>query len=169
MSEREKNKKRPDRVGVMDLASLRLKRKGPQEKAGGEHDRSDAARLRIEAGLKELRAIVSKAEYERALSQGMSFSIDGFRKRWQVGSDTLRKTNFDLFEKLQYLLDHIHSEILKVRRSRTGRSQTGPNKLRKSSLELKVAELETLLDRRDQDFKVLLEELRLLRSTMPIK
>jgi molecular chaperone GrpE (heat shock protein) len=80
-----------------------VRRSGSQEgkakaEVGAKFDAILDARLRIQAALDELSRINTKSEIEEAEARGVAFSHEGFAKRIHVGTDTLRRTNSDLFE-----------------------------------------------------------------------
>lgn len=126
---------------------------------------ADPARRRILIAMKELRAITTLKDLERAKERGVVLSLDGFRARSGVGTQTLRTKYVDLFEQINPVLDFIYKDVLGIRRNSTGRPRTARAVRKASDLEKKVLELEALLDRRDRDFLDLLEQLRLARSS----
>lgn len=68
-----------------------------KRKSGGDID----ARRRIQLALDELNAINSKSEIAAAMERNVAFSHEAFASRIGVGTDTLRKTNSDLFKTLK--------------------------------------------------------------------
>lgn len=124
----------------------------------------DPRRKRILIALEELRAITSLKELQKAKKRGVDLSLSGFRARVNVGTATLRTEYSDLFKQIAPILDFIYKDVLGVRRNSTGRPRMIKSVRKATELEKKVAELESLLDRRDRDFLDLIEELRLARS-----
>lgn len=122
-------------------------------------------RLRIQTCLDELRAISSKAQLREAQESGIAISNSGFQARANVGSDTLRVKNKDLFDQLQHVLDHIYLEYLGVTRNPKGRS-AGPQTIRKLSDEAqKIQELDVLLQHAKAQIFDLIAEIKTLRGS----
>jgi len=126
---------------------------------------ADPRRRRILTALEELRSITSLKQLEKSKKLGVALSLDGFRARVGIGTETLRKDYADLFEQIGPILDFIYKDVLGVRRNANGRPRTIKSVKKDTDLEKKVAELEALLDRRDRDFLDLMEEMRLARSS----
>ncbi len=126
----------------------------------------DGAAYRFKQGLEELRAIKTRDDYDKAVTRGVQFTIDGFRKRARIGNASMRSDHGDLFNQLNAVLDYIYPEILGVARNRKGRSRK-PTAKSKKDAQKQAAEaslLRGLLDRIQRDYLDLLEEVRLLRE-----
>lgn len=149
------------RNGAPNVRVLKLKKVVSRPQSTG---KTGDAERRFLDGLKELRAVTTMDEYRKAVDAGVQFTIDGFRKRAGIGNQSMRTTHSELFEELKSVLVFIHGEVLGVSKNANGRSK-GPRPVdRQSEAELRVQELEALLDRRERDFLDVLDELRLLRS-----
>lgn len=131
----------------------------------GSHS-DDGAVHRFKRGLEELRAIKSRDDYDRAVTRGVQFTIDGFRKRARIGNASMRSNHGDLFDQLNALLDYIYPEILGVSRNRKGRSRKPTAKSKRDAQQqaAAVSLLRERLDRIQRDYLDLLEEVRLLRE-----
>lgn len=147
--------------GNPKMRVLKLKKVGPRLSSKG---KTGDAERRFLDGLKELRSVTNIDDYRRAAEAGVQFSIDGFRKRMGIGNQAMRTTHSELFEELKRVLVFIHGEVLGVRKNAKGRSKRPRSVDQESEAELRVKELEALLDRRERDFLDVLDELRLLRS-----
>lgn len=140
---------------------LKLKKIGSRPPSTG---KTGDAERRFLDGLKELRAVTTIDDYRRAAEAGVQFSIDGFRKRVSIGNQSMRTTHSELFDELKSVLVFIHGEVLGVSKNAKGRSKRPRSADQESKAEMRVKELEALLDRRERDFLDVLDELRLLRS-----
>ncbi|CZT33114.1 hypothetical protein [Rhizobium sp. 9140] len=122
------------------------------------------AEQRFQRGLDELRAVTTFSEYQQAVERGVSFTVDGFRRRIKVGNTAMRTTHRELFSQLNDILDYIYPEILGVRRNLKGRSRNPNQKPKRRSKDDEVKRLKVQLDRMDRDCLDLLAELRILRA-----
>jgi hypothetical protein len=143
------------------ISRLRLVRR-PATTGDPEVEKSaaDRQRERIIKGLEELRAINSREAYRQASANGVAFTLDGFRARVGVGTNTLHYTHSDLFRQLTQILDFIYPTFVGVPRNTKGRSPT-PRSLRKNSeKDDRIAELEARLERREAQFLDLVDKLK---------
>ncbi|NKK38558.1 hypothetical protein GFL72_28680 [Rhizobium leguminosarum bv. viciae] len=144
---------------------LKLRKAAKVPPPPGQPGNTGDARSKFLAGLQELRSVTTRDEYNKAKEGGVQFSIDGFRKRVRIGNQAMRTTHSELFDELNKVLNFIHSEILGVKKNAKGRSKGPRSADGESEAEIRLQELEALLDRRERDFLDLLEEMRVLRSS----
>lgn len=146
------------------LGRLRLRRKTSAEpESATEQSTRDAQRERITKGLNELRGVHTREAYAAAIEVGVAFSTTGFQTRVSVGPNTLRVIHKDLFDELIRILDYIYPEVLGIPRNKNGPSARPKPKGAPSEKDLRIRELERLLEKREKDYLDLVQELTTLR------
>jgi len=135
--------------------TFKVKRRQPQPQHND--DESAASRERFLKGLAELEQIKSVATYQAALAAGVKISRNGFRKRAGIGSETMR--NSDLYKLLLKRIDYINKKFASRAHDLPGRPPGTAQSLEIEKLKARIAELEGLLEARDDDIDAHLAKL----------
>lgn len=149
----------------MDPSRLRIRRKARATVVDARapaiaKQRTADARIRIEAGIGELRLVLSSDALANLVGL-KSVTLEGFLQWKSLGNDTLYRTHSDLLVPLK-------QELSRIRQLRPRSAITGTKKKKRwtevASLRARLSEAEALLSARNKDCAELISQLESARK-----
>lgn len=150
----------------MELSRLRIRRKARATVVDARapaiaKQRTADARLRIEAGIGELRLVMSWDALTNLVGL-KSATLEGFLQWKGLGNDTLYKTHSDLLVPLKQEFNRIRQ--LRPRSATKGMAKKKKHWTEMGSLRARLSEVEALLSARNKDCAELISQLESARK-----